>query len=294
MDRFSISQLSKYSGIKPHTIRIWEKRYNALSPMRSDGNTRYYNGNQLRRLLNIVSLKDEEPNIALLCSYSDAILDKKVKTLLLESNTRRDTDEYFISQLISSGIHFDEPLFNEVFERALSTHGAEKAYIQVFYPLLQRIGILWSSNEMAIPGEHFISNLLRQKFYSLIDSTTGISATKETWLLFLKENEFHELGLLFAFLMLKKAGRRVIYFGTNTPFNSLIRTAKEIKVTHLLTFQVQNEEIAEFQKYIKDLAMTFSDSKIHVSTNITTLQQPSMSNVILLHSLFDLQKVLKK
>lgn len=294
MDKFSISQLAKYSGIKAHTIRIWEKRYNALSPERTQGNTRFYSGEQLRRLLNIVSLKNEEPNIALLCSYPDVILHKMIREVLMDSDTRGNSEDFFISQLISSGIHLNEKHFNEIFSQCLSHFSVEDAYRKVLYALLKRVGILWSGDEISVPCEHFISNMLRQKFYALMDSLVSEGEEKELWLLFLKEGEFHELGLLFASYLLKKSRRRVIYFGANTPFGSLVKTASGIMPTHVLTFQVQNEEASALADYIKKLSQTFPKSKICIGANMLSELPAEDSTVKWLKSLDDFELMIKK
>src|SRR5687767_7176712 len=139
MNLFSISQLSRFSGIKPHTIRMWEQRYGALQPTRSEGNTRYYDGNQLRRLLNIVSLTDSDYKVSELCRMPD----KKLNNLIQELNKPSGTpgpEEYFISQLIVAGISYDENHFDKIFSHCIMRFGVKETYIRVIYPMLNRTG----------------------------------------------------------------------------------------------------------------------------------------------------------
>ncbi len=194
MDSFSISELAQYSGIKSHTIRIWEKRYDALRPDRSAGNTRHYNGKQLKRLLNISSLLDTDYKVSELC----AMPDEKLKAL---HASRFDTaipvqEEYFVLQLISAALTFDELQFVHVFSHCVLRYGLKDTYMLVLYPALNRIGLMWLSDSLPTASEHFISNLIRQKIFTGIDSLPPAKPGKHSWILFLPENEFHEIGLL--------------------------------------------------------------------------------------------------
>jgi len=197
MDLFSISHLARYSGVKPHTIRIWEKRYNALHPSRSDGNTRYYDSRQLRRLLNIVSLKSSHPgSLQELCAMSDEALFSLIQQYNVSG--RDGSDDYFISQLIAAGVNYDEAHFTQMFSHCLLRYGLRDTYLKVIYPMLVRIGTLWTSDSFRPSYEHYISNLLRRKLTTSLDALPPPKAGAPTWLLFLPENEFHDIGLLFA------------------------------------------------------------------------------------------------
>src|SRR5664279_4349134 len=168
MESFSVSDLANYSGIKPHTIRIWEKRYHALKPNRSQGNTRYYDSAQLKRLLNISSLLHSDYKVSALC----AMPDEKLQALgrkNLQSNTT-DQKEYFVTQLISAALTYDESDFVKIFSHCLLRYGLKDAYLLVLYPVLIRIGLMWLNDSLPTSSEHFISNLIRQKLFTAIDS----------------------------------------------------------------------------------------------------------------------------
>jgi MerR family transcriptional regulator, light-induced transcriptional regulator len=280
MNLFSISQLQQYSGIKAHTIRIWEQRYNGLTPTRSEGNTRYYDNNQLRRLLNIVSLMDSGYKISQLCSMTDAELFDLLGRQLNDSTRENEKTGYYIMQLIAAGMALDDAGFGKILSTCLKHSGIRKTYIDVIYPMLEKLGLMWTENKLAPSYEHFISNLLKQKFYALIDELPPASSSKNWWVLFLPEDEFHEIGLLFANLLLRINGQKVIYLGANTPFATLKQTVEEVNPSALLLFLVHFDEPEQTQKYLDCLAGVFKNQEIFISGNEKLISQLKPGNNI--------------
>ena len=238
MNSFTISQLEQFSGIKAHTIRIWEKRYNALRPNRSLGNTRYYDGNQLKRLLNIASLIEGETQVAKFCLLSDEELAQKVieKFDLLHSD-ESDASNYIL-QLTSAGINYDTNTFDQIYKQAAKRFDFITLYKLVITPFLNRVGILWAGERIPPSQEHFMSNLIIQKIHAATDALPPRKKSAETWALCLPEGEFHEIGLLFSHFMLCQAGKNSIYLGCNLPFESLITTVEDVYATHILVFLI--------------------------------------------------------
>lgn len=291
MNLFSISQLSQFSGIKPHTIRVWEQRYNALSPYRSEGNTRYYDNKQLRRLLNIVSLMDTGIKVSQLCSLTDEEMFSRIYSLTETGND--DSTDYYVNQLISAGISFNSTDFDHTFLTCLSKYGLRETYKKVIYPVMDRIGLLWASDVLPAASEHFISNLFRQKLYAVIDSLESPGSLSETWLLFLPENEFHELALLYAHLLIRLTGQKVIYLGSNVPFESLKIAIKETNPTKLLMFLIHYDTVDQIQKNLEYLNACYTEKTIYLAGNqklISGLKYPK--NIKCLHSVEDLEKLL--
>jgi MerR family transcriptional regulator, light-induced transcriptional regulator len=239
MNNFSISQLAHFSGIKAHTIRMWEQRYQALKPNRSEGNTRYYTSDQLRRLLNIVSLLDNGYKVSQLCVMPDdalfALLEEK-----LNNNGKNNTPGHYIAQLIAAGVGYNEERFQEVFSNSLKELGLKDTYEEVIAPMLQRIGLMWACNQLPPAQEHYMIHLLKQKLFSAIDVLPPAKNNTSTWLLYLAEDEFHEIGLLFANYYLKSKGFKVVYLGANVPEGSLQAALLETQAEHVLTFLVHN------------------------------------------------------
>ena len=294
MDQFSISQLSQFSGIKPHTIRIWEQRYNALEPHRSEGNTRYYDGSQLRRLLNIVSLSGTGKKISKLCSLSDEELFKLRVEYEDDAGLKKDY-EYFISQLISGGMSYDEINFEKTFSHCLLRFGLQKTYIEIIYPMLDRIGLMWSINNIPPSQEHYISNLLRQKMFTAIDSMPPDTSTNETWLLFLPEDELHELGLLFANYFLRSRGKRVIYLGPNVPLSSVENTLNDLQIDYLMLFLVHKDLPERVEEYFRNLRKIAGKRKIYVAGGgVSSDSFKSDEALIQLTSVEDMEKEVKE
>lgn len=293
MNSFSISQLSQLSGIKPHTIRIWEQRYNALKPNRSDGNTRYYDNSQLRRLLNIVSLMDEGHKISELCVLPDEKLYQLVLDIHNDANSTGPS-EYFISQLISAAMSYDEAHFEKVFSHCQIKYGMKDTYIKVIYPTLLRMGLMWATGSFPPSQEHFNSNMIRLKLSTAIDSLPPPKSTSDSWLLFLPENEFHEISLLFSQYLIRLSGKRTIYLGGNLPFESISDAIQNTEPENLLFFLVHNNSPVETQKYLDNLSSLLPEKNIFISGNTKLIRQLKFEKGIhWLESVGDLEKILR-
>jgi MerR family transcriptional regulator, light-induced transcriptional regulator len=265
MDLFSISQLAEFSGVKQHTIRIWEQRYNALKPQRSEGNTRYYDNDQLRRLLNIVSLKDAEYKVSELCAMSDKKLFHLVSAQLEQPVAQNEKDEYFISQLIAAGMAYDEAWFDKVFSHALLSYGLKDTYLRVLYPMLVRVGLMWATDTIMPAYEHFISNMIRNKLIIAIDALPPPKHNADSWLLFLPEDEYHEIGLLLAHYLIRHSGKKVYYLGASVPLDSVAAIAKDTGVSRLLTFFVMRNSAENVKSYMSHFSRAFASKKIFIS-----------------------------
>ena len=295
MNAFSISELEKFSGIKAHTIRIWEQRYQALKPHRSDGNTRSYDGSQLRRLLNIVSLLNSEYKVSELCTFPDTKLNALLQNRLKQLVAEEESNGYYISQLIAAGMSFDEPHFNKIFSHCLLKLGIRNTYLEVVYPMLLRLGLMWSVGDLSPAYEHFISNLLKQKLFTAIDALPPPSRSDRTWLLFLPENEFHEIGLLFSNFLILKAGQKVVSLGSNVPFDNLRNTIEYLKPTHLLCFLVRHQDAHEVNSFVQSLKKFMGKATLCLAGSKKASGNINLSSqVVALHSVKDLEEMLQK
>lgn len=265
MDTFSIAQLSRYSGIKAHTIRIWEQRYNALTPHRSEGNIRYYDSSHLRRLLNIVSLIDDEHKVSQLCELPDRKLFELVDERIRQTINANSTTEYYISQLIAAGMTYDEVHFEKIFDASVVKYGMADAYINVIYPLLVRVGLMWSNDNMPPANEHFITNLVRQKLFAALDAIPRFDGESSKWLLFLQEGEFHELGILFANYLVRGSGKQVVYLGCDVPLHSLIAAFNTAAPQYALMFIVQRDEPEIIENYLRQISSAFNGKTIYIA-----------------------------
>ncbi|MGM9475603.1 MerR family transcriptional regulator [Pedobacter sp. GSP4] len=263
---YSISDLEQLSGIHSHTIRIWERRYGALKPMRSQGNTRFYDDVQLRRLLNIVSLNNNGLKISKICSLSDEAMDELLdEQFSYVANDRQA--EYYISQLVSHGLTFDELSFNQLVDAAIKEVGLSECYRKIIYPLLVRLGLMWRKDDICPAHEHFLSNIIRQKLFTHINNIPVQTGPTSTWLLFLPENEDHDIGLLFANYMLRIYHQKVIFLGSKVPLDSISRVFSTLNVNHVLFFMVKAQSDSKAQKYIDQVSEICSSAQIHLAGN---------------------------
>lgn len=292
MNQFSISQLAQFSGIKPHTIRIWEQRYNALHPQRSEGNTRYYDGSQLRRLLNIVSLSRSRLKISRLCAMNDEELFDLLQEYYLTAEEQNDYD-YFVNRLVAAGMSYDEDGFTKLFSHCLLRFGLVATYKNVIYPMLNRVGLMWSANSIPPSQEHYITNLVRQKLFTSIDAMPSKGEEAAKWLLFLPENEFHEIGLLLAGYLLKSTGNRVIYLGANVPLTSVKDSLEDTGADRLLLFLVHRDLPENISDFLDELSEVGKNKEIFIACSKELAGDlPSKTSFNWIHSVEDLEKEL--
>jgi DNA-binding transcriptional MerR regulator len=290
MNLFSISQLGRFSGLKPHTIRAWEARYNALKPARSDGNTRYYDGVQMKRLLNLVSLVKAGYNP----SEVGGLPDDKLHQLLESVFTTRHhtTEDYFISQLIAAGLTYDEARFEKTFAHCITRYRLKNTYQYVLLPMLERIGLMWRCDKTSPTQEHFVSNLIRRKLFAAADSLPPPDAGSDRWLLFLPEGEFHELGLLVAYNLIRLSGHHAIYLGANVPFAALGQAINETRPDRVLLFTLQPELSRSMLGFLEEMEKSFKGKKLYVAGNPAKATAGAFGRVQWLRTVEDLTTVL--
>ena len=264
MSQYSISDLEKLSGIKAHTIRIWEQRYNLLTPLRSDGNIRSYDDDQVRRLLNVSTLIKLGIKISRISQLTDPEMNE-----LLEQSIQQAADEdskisVYIHKLIAAGIDYNEYEFDKAFKQAAKKYGLVVCYQKIIYPMLVKIGLLWGKSEIIPAQEHFISNLLKQKLYHAIEQLPVPPSTAETWLLFLPEEEDHELGLLLSDFLIRASNRRVVYLGQRVPYYNLKAVIEDIEPECLQYFIVRYHSAEWLQAFIDNMKKDFPGIKKYV------------------------------
>jgi len=294
MIKYSIADLENITGIKAHTLRIWEKRYNLLTPFRTDTNIRYYDNDQMKKLVNIASLIQSGMKISKVSKLNREELNNEInKQLAGKAQTEASTYETYTGQLIKAGLEFDEITFNNVFSNALLRYGMQVCYDKILIPLMNRVGIFWSTNHMNPAQEHFISNLVKQKLHAAIDSLPPANNSHKPSLLFLPQNEDHEIGLLMSKYILRNAGRNVIYLGQRVPFDNLKSTVKQTNPGQLLFFLVQMHPIESIQKYLEKVSGEFKDIQIFAAGNPYIFSKLSIpKNIIWIKTPEDFEKML--
>jgi DNA-binding transcriptional MerR regulator len=269
---YSINQLSELSGIMPHTIRIWEQRYNLLTPDRTDTNIRRYDDSQLRKLLNVVTLINDGVKISKISSLTEKQINELIEKKIRDEQSSDFIAEALINQLFSSGLTFNETDFEKAFSSAILKFGVKETYIKIIYPMLVRAGYMWQNTSLVPCQEHFITNLIKRKLFTAIDALPAPSKSKRKWVLFLMENEYHEMGLLFAYYLLRSAGHSVVYLGSGVPHEDLTLTVKRFNPTDLLFFSVHKTPKNVIQNYLKKMEKDFKKTSIILSANPDNLK----------------------
>lgn len=248
---FSIKDLENLSGIKAHTIRIWEKRYDVLQPMRTDTNIRLYDLQSLQKLLNITLLHDYGYKI----SKISKLPSDKISSLVNEIISEKSAKTHAISSFKLAMMNFDQTLFFETYDQLLSEKSFREIFYEVFIPLITEIGFLWQAQTITPAHEHFISYLIKQKILINTEKLQVQNPTKtdRIFVLFLPNNEIHELGLMYLNYEILLSGYKSIYLGQSVPLNDLIDVKRYFDSITFVCYATVAPSPSEINDYIVDL-----------------------------------------
>jgi DNA-binding transcriptional MerR regulator len=287
---YSIKDLERLSGIKAHSIRIWEKRYNLFSPNRSQTNIRSYSEEDLKKMLNVAHLNREGIKISKIAKMSPTMVQQEVLKLQKGS---RDV-ETFIERMIVSVIDLDETNFNKVLSDILYDYDFEILVIDFLFPFLERIGVLWQTGSITPAQEHFISNVIRNKIIVATDRLPIPNSYKPyKFLLFLREGELHEFGLLFSNYLLRKYGFRTIYLGQTVPFKDLIDVQQTYKADFLITSLVNGNTSPALNDYVSDLVDNLTVGRLVLTGQLTGVTEIDEDDVTAITKYRDLIRFIK-
>jgi len=217
MNAFTIKDLENLSGVKAHTIRIWEQRYSFLKPQRTDTNIRYYSNEELKTILNVALLNKFGYKISHINKMDAEEINRNIVTL--SYNVAQQ--EHIVNELISYMIDLEVEAFEELLDNNIRAKGIETIINDVIFPFLEKIGILWLTSNINPAQEHLVTNIIRQKLVVGIEDTVTKVVGDKLALLFLPEGEHHELGLLYVHYLLKTRGVKTLYLGANVPLADL-------------------------------------------------------------------------
>ena len=286
MAKYSIKDLERLSGIKAHTIRIWEKRYGLLHPERTDTNIRHYSDADLKRILNVSILNRHGIKISHIASMKEKEMAEKI--LIISS----DTSDYesLIESLLISMVDMDQDKFEKLLSRSIMQLGFEDSILNIVYPFLEKIGILWQTGAINPAQEHFITHLIRQKIIVGIDSVIPANnPSPKHFLLYLPEGELHEMGLLFYSYLIQKRGHKVTYLGQWVPLADMASASTVLNVDYLLTSIVAAHSGMDLMDYLVKLSATFHDKTIYISGyQVSQISGTLPGNIIRLNSAHDL------
>ena len=257
---FSIRDMENLSGIKAHTIRIWEKRYNLFTPERTTTNIRYYSLQSLQKLLNVTLLYNNGYKISKIAKLDESHIPIIVREIVANNSEKN----HAINAFKLAMINFDQTLFLNTYSSLLSERSFRDIFNEVFIPLLNELGLLWQTDTISPSHEHFITHLIKQKIYINTEKLQLVEPIKKdkVFALFLPENEIHEIGLLYLNYEITLRGYKSIYLGQTMPIESLADLLKYYDNIHFVSYftvsPTKDELDAYFDKFSKKLNLSGS------------------------------------
>jgi len=263
---FSIKNLENISGIKAHTIRIWEKRYNLLSPERTDTNIRRYSLDSLRKLLNITLLYNHGFKISKIANLEEGEIPFLVRDIALKSNS----EQVSINAFKLSMVNFDTVMFDATFDELMNNKDFDFIFMKIFVPLMSELGILWQTGAISPSHEHFITNLIKQKIHiqtELIQRKHTPKNNVSSFVLYLPENEIHELSILYLNYHILSKGFKTIFLGQSVPTSSLktiLSYSENLHFVTYLTVEPNREEIEDYLNDFQENILEDTESKLSI------------------------------
>ena len=258
MSTYTIKDLEQISGIKAHTIRVWEQRYNFLQPKRTETNIRTYSAEELKTILNVSLLNKYGYKI----SHIDRMSTLQMEEKILGLNQMDAQKEKVVNDLIKEMVSLNMPAFERQLDLYIAQKGIEKTITEIIFSFLERVGILWITNHINPAQEHLSTNILRQKIILGIEKLSNVQLTNKRVVLFMPEGEFHEIGLLYVHFLLKQRGIGVDYLGTNVPVVDLKFLTEFKKVDYLFCHVTSPGKQFKLAKFIDQLGQINSSIPI--------------------------------
>nr|WP_319569678.1 MerR family transcriptional regulator [uncultured Draconibacterium sp.] len=258
---YSIKDLETLSGIKAHTIRIWEKRYDLLKPERTDTNIRYYTDDDLKRMLNVSLLVRNGYKISKVAAWKE----DDIKQTVLDVAKTKKSEEGYVDQLLLFMVNFDNVGFAALVNEIIKKYGLEEAMQNLFFALFERIGTFWQVGSIFPAQEHYITSFIRQKIITAIDEHGIINSKEKTILFFLPEEELHELSLLFYSYLAIKSGYNIIYLGQFVPFADLEKIRLHVKLDFIFTAFISPIQKEDLENYLGKLKELYQHQKVFIT-----------------------------
>lgn len=265
MNAFTIKDIENLSGVKAHTIRIWEQRYDFLKPQRTNTNIRYYTNEELKTILNIALLNKYGYKISYINKMNAEELHQKVFSL----SPRQAHQDRTINELISLMADFETDKFEEILDQEIREKGIDKIISEIIFPFLEKIGILWVTNHINPAQEHLVTNIIRQKIMVGIETAASHIRSNKIALLFLPEDEYHELGLLYVYYLLKYNGVKVLYLGADVPVADLEFIVKIKKPDYLYTHLTALPNNFNIERFMNEVRLKTGEVAVMLSGPFT-------------------------
>lgn len=280
MQEFSIKDLESFTGIKAHTIRMWEQRYGILEPQRTATNIRYYTDNDLKKLLNVSLLNALGYKISRIAEMADDEITKVIR----EANQNQSKEQHYLNMLKISMLNYDEELFYSITNSYIEEVGVERTFLTLIIPFMNQMGLLWLTNAICPAQEHFISNLIRQRLFSLIDTHHDQQQpTDSPFILYLPQGEIHDISLLLVHYMAKVRGHKSIFLGQSVPFDDLLEVVKKFPKARFVSYSTTTPSTKQAAQYLDRINREFqhSDAQFFIAGRV--LEGVDSPNTALIH-----------
>jgi len=271
MNAFTIKDIENLTGIKAHTIRIWEQRYSFLNPNRTGTNIRVYSNEELKTVLNIALLNKYGFKISHIAQMNE----KELKSKILSLTNSQAQQERIVNEMLNCMIDIDFEQFESILDQHISRLGIEKSITQIIFPFLERVGILWLTSNINPAQEHLITNIIRQKIILGIETVTSIFNSSKLCIVFLPEGEHHELGILFIHYLLKSKGIKVIYLGANVPIADIEYLCKIKSPDFIYSHLTSLAHNFNFEKFLNFIGQKIPNQPAIISGYVTASYKKS-------------------
>ncbi|HEU0109823.1 MAG TPA: MerR family transcriptional regulator [Flavisolibacter sp.] len=279
MQNFTIRDIENLTGIKAHTLRIWEQRYNLFTPKRKESLHRIYDNEDLKQLLHISFLYNSGWKVSRIATLTQP----EITDLVRQASVGNDNYKVFITQLIEAAIDFDEYAFVKVFDEIIARTGFETCIVEVCYPFLIKVGHLWSTNNVIPAQEHFSSYIIQNRIILETDKVSTQNKKPEI-VLFCPQGEFHELPLLFINYLLRKNNWSTIYLGKNVKLDELDPIIQLPGINNIYLHVLTNFTGFEIDDYLETVCRKYPDKRIIASGESVQKSQRSFTNLSLLNT----------
>ncbi|HEY0059379.1 MAG TPA: MerR family transcriptional regulator [Flavisolibacter sp.] len=280
MQKFTIRDIENMCGIKAHTLRIWEHRYHLFTPKRKESAHRYYDDEDLKKLLRIAYLYHSGWKVSKIADLGA----ESIAEIVRNTPTAAQNFAGFVLQLLEAAVDFDETRFNQVLDEVTAHNGLQECIIHVGFPFLQKIGLLWMTSNIIPAQEHFSTYLIQHKIISETEKLPVTSSISGRALLFTPDGEHHELPLLFINYLLKKAGWRTLYFGSNVKWQQLLPVIEKRDIDTVYLHLITNFTRFEIDDYLQGLSAALPGKRILASGAAVQASQRTFVNIEVLRS----------
>jgi len=280
MSKYTMAQIVALTGINAHTLRKWESRYTLIDPERTDSNIRYYSDKQLKKLLNVSLLAKNGFKI----SKIDKMSESEIHTAIA-NNISVENYELEINALLQATLDMDEKAFDNILKEQILKRGLLTTTLEIIYPFLHQVGVLWGLDKVMPAQEHLVSNLIKKKMLATIDLLPYPNQDAPSIVMFLIEGEYHELGLLLAYYLARELGWKVYYLGQNVPVTNIKQVVENVKPDAMLTMFINPIDKSSFNEVNNLISSSKTElcvsgteeniNKINGANQVTTLLSPT-------------------